>query len=823
MRNKRETDISQYKEAANELNLKAKRESGVKRFFKWLGKAIFTAVCVCLVAGLISGISLSVYIISLASEPTGIDLKAKSLNQTSFILVENSETGEFEEYQTLYDTENRIWVDNQDIPQAMKDAVVAIEDKRFYEHNGVDWTRTASAVVNLFTGEDTYGGSTITQQLIKNITDDNEVSLTRKLREICKALKLENEYTKDQILEAYLNVVNFGNNCQGVESAAQLYFDKSITECSIAECAAIAGITQNPSQWNPLVYPENNKERRELVLSEMYDQGKITKDEYDEAMEESENMTFVGFQSDDDDEDEDDDYVQNWYIDELFYDLQEDLAVYYNISEDAAADKLYTEGLKIYCAMDVEMQEYIEQAALEVGVGTELELGSVLMDFDGRIIATVGSSHEKTQALVWDRARQSALQPGSTIKPVAVYPYAIDNGLLYYSSTIKDEPIDNYREVDGELVSGPTNAYSGYKGTMLLPDAIEYSSNATAVQAMVLIGGPSVAYEQVVTKMGFSHLTEEDAQITGALSIGGMNGGVTVREMAAAYTYMGNGGLYYEPYTYYYVTDSEDNIIIDNRDAVPKQAYSAETAAIMNRLLHYNMTYSAHTNAAYARVDGWDIVGKTGTTNDDKDSWYCGLSPYGVMATWTGFDTPQTITGSNLQVATKFFSNVMGKYLEDKEEKEYSFPSDLIVAQYNQSTGLIVSTENVSGRYVGYYTEDNMPSYGSAYYDDSNDYDSYNNYNYSSSSDADSGSSSGGGSSSEGSDSDDGGGADDSSSSAAEEGGGDDGGGESAAADDGAGEVSSGGDDGGGADNADNNAAGADDGAEADGGAAEAE
>lgn len=728
MRNKRETDISGYTDkSVDTSNIIDKNEGGTKSVLKALGKILITVFSVILVAVIVCGISLSIYIFTLASEPTGIDLKARSLNQTSFIYVKDKDTGEFKEYQTLYSTENRIWVGMQDIPQAMKDAVVAIEDKRFEDHNGVDWTRTMSAVVNLITGDDFYGGSTITQQLIKNITDDNEVSINRKIREICKALKLEQEYTKDQILEAYLNVVNFGNNCQGVEAAAQLYFDKSITDCSIAECAAIAGITQNPSLWNPLVYPENNKERRELVLKEMYDQGKITKSEYEEALKESETMTFVGFQSDND-EDDDDDYVQNWYIDQVFYDLRDDLALYYNISEEAASEKLYTEGLKIYCAMDEEMQEYIEKEAQNIDKTYDygLQIGSVMMGFDGRVIATVGSSEQKTQALQWDRATHSTLQPGSSIKPVIVYPYAIDNKMIHYSSILKDEPLEKYQYVDGQLVSGPSNAYGSYNGDMLLPDAIEWSSNATVAQTMELIGGPSVAYEQAVTKMGFAHLSEEDAQNTGALSLGGMNGGVTVREMAAAYTYMGNGGLYYEPYTYYYVTDSEDNIIIDNREAVPKQAYSAETAGIMNRLLSYNVTNSTHTNASYARISGWDIVGKTGTTDYDKDSWFCGMSPYGVMATWTGFDQPQSITQYGKTTAARFFANIMGKYLEGKEQKEYNISPNLVPAQYNPYNGLLVSTDNTYGKYVGYYTEDNMPTFG-GYYDyesDNSDYDS---------------------------------------------------------------------------------------------------
>lgn len=723
MRNKRETDISRYTDKSADNGINEKSESGVKRFFKGLCKFLLTAFTICFVALFIAGISLSIYIFTLASEPTGIDLKAKSLNQTSFIYIKDDKTGEFKEYQTLYSTENRIWVDNQDIPKAMKDAVVAIEDKRFYEHNGVDWARTLSAVVNLATGEDTYGGSTITQQLIKNITDDNEVSINRKLREICKALKLEDEYTKDQILEAYLNVVNFGNNCQGVESAAQLYFDKSIKDCSIAECAAIAGITQNPSLWNPLIYPDNNKQRREIVINEMYDQGKITKSEYDNAMKESANMTFVGFKNTKEDDD-DNDYVQNWYIDQVFYDLREDLALYYNISEEAASEKLYTEGLKIYCAMDEKMQSYMEEAAQSIDktYDSELQIGSVLMGFDGRVIATVGSSKKKTQALEWDRATHSKLQPGSSIKPVIVYPYAIDNKMLYYSSVVKDEPINNWKDQNGQLVSGPNNAYYGYKGDMLLPDAIEWSSNATAVQTMNLIGGPSVAYEQAVTKMGFKSLSEQDTQNTGALSMGGMNGGVSVREMAAAYNYLGNGGLYYEPYTYYYVTDSEDNIIIDNREAIPKQAYSAETASIMNRLLSYNVTNSAHTNAQYSRISGWDIIGKTGTTDEDKDSWFCGLSPYATMATWCGFDQPASI--SNTSTSARFFSNVMGKYLEGKEQKEYNLSPNLVEAQYNPYNGLIVTTDSPMGKYIGYYTEDNMPAMG-GYYDYNADNSNY--------------------------------------------------------------------------------------------------
>lgn len=712
----RETDISQYteKNEQNGLNSPPKKHP-VKNFFYSVWKIFLTIALIFTTAFLIVGISVTVYIIGIASEPTGINLAARAMNQTSFIYVKNAETGEFEEYQSLYDSENRIWVNFNDIPEAMKEAIVAIEDKRFYEHDGVDWTRTAGAILSLATGSDSYGGSTITQQLIKNMTQDNDVSLTRKIREIVRALKLEQEYTKDQILEGYLNVVNFGNNCQGCESAAQLYFGKPISECSIAECAAIAGITQNPSKWNPLVYPENNKIRRETIINEMYNQEKITKAEYDQAMKESANMTFVGFQ--DDDEDEEDIYIQNWYIDQLVGDLVNDLASYYNIDTKAASDMLYTEGLKIYCAMDTKAQKLLEETALNIDKSSddELEIAMCMVDLKGRIIATVGSSNKKTGNLLFSRATDSPLQPGSSIKPVVVYPYAIEQKQLYFSSFVKDAPLDDYKVVDGELVAGPNNWYSGYKGDMLLPDAIEISSNGTAAQVMDMIG-PSNAYDQVVTYQGFKHLDEADRYNTGGLSIGGLTGGVTVTEMAAAYTYMGNGGLYYEPYTYYYVTDADDNIILSPQDRVPKQAYSAETAYIMNRLLYYNVSNSVNTRAGSTRVSGWEIIGKTGTTDEDKDSWFCGLSPYASLAVWTGFDKPKTIWGSGLNVATDSFQTVMSAYLEDKEHIDFDRPGSIIEAYYSPGSGLLVESGN--SKYVGYYTEDNMPAYG--YYSDPN-------------------------------------------------------------------------------------------------------
>ena len=707
----RKTDISKY---TDKIDVPQKSQSAAGAVFSAIGRGLLTVFMVLLVAGLIVGVSMGIFIFGLANEPTGIDLNARSLNLSSFIYTKNPDTGEFEEYQTLYGLENRIWVNLNEMPDYMPKAIIAIEDRRFREHHGVDWTRTGSAIVSLLTGSDNYGGSTLTQQLIKNITDDNEVSLTRKLREIFRALNIEKEYSKDDIIEAYLNVVNFGNNCQGVEAASELYFDKPISECSVCECAAIAGITQNPSRWNPLIYPENNKWRRNLVLNEMYDQGYLTKEEFDAAKKESESLTFVGWNngSEDESDDEDDDEmdIQNWYIDQMYFDLCRDLAKYFDISEGAASEKLYTEGLNIYCAMDTKVQEMIEAEALSCNSGYDYDLqcGMTMVDYDGRVIATVGSSKEKEGNLDWDRASHSVLQPGSSIKGVVVYPLALDMGLYNYSSMVLDQPIEKWQELaDGTWRSGPNNAYGYYTQYMTLPEALSWSSNAAAVQTMQLVG-PKNAYAHATSNLGFSHLGNADETNMGALSIGGMEGGVTVREMAAAIGYIGNGGLYYKPYTYYYVTDSNGKIILDNRNNAPIEAYTPETAYKMNRILRYNVLTSTHSASQYAQVGSWEIVGKTGTTDNDKDLWFVGASPYCTLACWMGYDQPATVTYGSLAAIT--WQKVMANYLADKTYKEFEKPATLVTATYCKGSGLLASYFCYDTG-TGYYTSGDMPGY----------------------------------------------------------------------------------------------------------------
>ena len=710
----RNTDINkytdEYKNKKSETNVIVTESA--KGFFTTVWGVASTVLLVLLISIVILGISVLIYLFQLSSEPTGIDLNATKLQLTSVIYV-NDENGKPVEYEKLHSTENRVWVDYKDIPKDMIDAMVAIEDKRFWEHNGVDFIRTGGAVVSLLTGSDSYGGSTLTQQLIKNITDDNDVSINRKLREIFRAINLEREYTKTQIIEAYLNIVNFGAGCRGAQSAANVYFGKDIEKCSIAQCAAIAGITQNPSAFDPLEYPKNNKERREIVIDAMYDQDMITKKEYKEALKESDKMKFIGYVEEEKEELEEEE-IPNWYIDMLFQDVQKDLAKVYNISEETASLRMYTEGLKIYCAMDLEMQEYAEDYVLNVETPNDpnLQMAFMMMEPNGRIIASVGSRNKKDGMLLWDRANDSILQPGSSIKPAFVYPLAIESGLYNYSSYVNDKPMDKYYYVDGMWRPGPYNV-GAYQGEILLPYALERSLNAAVVQIMNELG-PKTAYDQAINKTGFKNLTNQDAENLGALSIGGMNGGVTVREMVGSYQFMGNGGRFYDTHSYYYVTDQDDNVILDNRELIPIQAYSEETATIINRLLHYNVITGEHTNADSAAVSGWDIIGKTGTTDQDKDHWFIGMSPYAILGTWVGYDTPSSIMGSSY-LAEDTFRILMTHYLEDKEHKEFALSPNVEEAYFCTKSGLL-ATDSCYSKEIGYYDKNNMPDYCYGYH-----------------------------------------------------------------------------------------------------------
>ena len=641
------------------------------------------------------------YIISVADDRVEYDVRANKLQLTSMIYVMD-ENGNFKEYNKAYSSENRIWVDFNNMPDYMKDAIIAIEDKRFYEHNGVDWIRTGGAMLNLVVGTRSYGGSTITQQLIKNLTEENEVSITRKIKEIFRAINFEKDFSKDEILEAYLNVVNFGNGCRGVQAAANTYFNKDIKNCSIAECAAIAGITQNPTAYNPLLHPENNQERRETVLSEMLSQGKITQQEYNNAISESQNMTFS---RGDDTTDLANIPIKNWYTEVLFNDIIDDLTAKYKISKASAQDILFKQGLKIYCAVDEKAQSIAETVIATDSLmpsDKNLELGYVMMDYDGRVLASIGSRSKKTGNMLFDRANYAKRQAGSCIKPISVYAPAIDIGLYNYASNVKDEPLPNFY---GKGKPGPNNWYKSYKGQVPLVWAIQQSANAPAAQVLQELTYQK-SFEFLTQKLGLKHLDAEDRTSGGALALGGLHGGVTVREMTAAFQIFGNGGFYNKPYTYFYVLDRNGKVLLDNRDKIGTRAINSQTATIMNRLLRQVIVAGTGKGAD---IENWEVVGKTGTTNDDKDSWFVGLTPQAVAGIWTGYDSPKRIRET--AYAKRIWREIMVRYLNGKTLKTYNFDPNVKEYHYCLSSGKLAVDGACPDTATGYFANNSMPGF----------------------------------------------------------------------------------------------------------------
>ena len=704
----RKTDISRFGDAINNkfLNKKASKNKGLRIFFStfsilWRLFISFFAILF-LTSGIVL-VSLSLYKSTILENDIALNITASKVSLTSFVYV-NNEKGEPEEYDRVYNTENRVWVDFKDIPKNMKNAIIAIEDKRFYEHKGIDWFRTTGAILNLAGGTASYGGSTLTQQLVKNITEDNQPSLTRKLREIFRASELEKRYSKDEILESYLNVVNFGGGNRGVQAAANSYFNKNIQDCSLAQCAAIAGITQNPTAYNPLLHPEKNKSRRETVLKEMLEQEKISQEEYDLAKQESDTMNF----EENDNNSSSNNNAQNtrnWYMEVLLKDIINDLCEKYNIGKSIAEDMIYKQGLKIYSAMDVKAQKIAEDSLKNSSVmpsDKNLELGYIMMGLDGRILATIGSRKEKVGNLLYDRACVAKRQPGSTIKPIAAYAPAIDSGMYTYSSLIPDEPLQI--ETGHGIKNWPDNWYKSYKGRVTLQWALEKSANAPVAQVVKALT-PAKSYEFLTKKLKINSLDSSDAVSLAALATGGTHYGVTPREMTTAFQIFGNGGKFRKSYSYFYVTDRNDKVILDNREIPSEQVISPASANIMNRLLR-NVIIGPEGTGQSANIPGWEIVGKTGTTTDDYDSWFIGMSPYAVAGIWTGYDNPKRI--HETAAAIRIWKHIMTKYLEGKQNINYTFDKSTVTATYCKQSGNL-ATSSCPSTATGYYANGALP------------------------------------------------------------------------------------------------------------------
>ena len=588
-----------------------------------------------------------------------------NLSSTVYYMDEDGNPKKFEQFQA---TENRIWVSIEKMPQDLQDAFVAIEDQRFYKHHGVDIKRTTGAVLNyVLKGDSSYGGSTITQQLVKNITNDKERTKTRKIREIIRAILLESKISKEQILEMYMNTIYLSQGANGVEAAANVYFSKDVSQLTLAESACIAGITQHPATYDPLLNPENNEKKRKTVLEKMLELGYITQDEFDEAV--NEKLEFNPGK-------EEERGIQSYFLDNLFEVLLDDL-MKNGYSEQFAIDMIYNGGLKIYSTVDPEVQKAMEEvferdSSFPKFSGSEQPQSAMVISDPktGEVKGIVGGRGEKSGNRILNRATQTTRQPGSSIKPIGVYAPALDLGIINLSSTIEDSPI----EIGGW---SPKNYDGKYHGWVTARRAVASSYNIPAVRVLEEVTVDK-SFRYLSDKLHMSTLVSSENQggkifsdkNLSSLALGGLTHGVTVMDMNAAYSSFANGGMYIEPTVYTKVYDADGRILLE-KEPEKERAFSEETAYLTTLLLKDVVTSGT---GGGAQISNMDTCGKTGTTDDDMDRWFIGYTPYYVGSVWFGYDVQKTISYGGTNPALSVWKNVMTKIHKPLAAKHFTEP-----------------------------------------------------------------------------------------------------------------------------------------------------
>lgn len=647
-----------------------------------VGRVVGTLLLIGIITSAILACFAAVYIRTVILPDTYVDATAFSMNLSSTIYYTDPETGENKELRTLHGGENRMLVEYEDIPQDLINAAVAIEDQRFWTHHGVDWRRTFGAFINMFIGmRDTYGGSTITQQLIKNMTENDEVTVKRKILEIFQALEFERNYEKEDILEMYLNYIYLGGSCYGVGSAAYTYFGKSVSELSLAECASLIGITNNPSRYDPYISDytkEQNKQRQETILYEMMDQGYITQEEYEAAVAQE-----LVFQRADEGSSS---AAYTYYEDQLIREVINDLREEQGWSEQYATQMVYNGGLEIYSCYNPTVQAAVDEVYQNLdnfqgtsASGQQLQSAITVIDnATGNVVAVAGGVGEKEGSLTLNRAL-SQRQPGSAIKPLAVYAPALEVGAITPATVVDDSPYSN----DGTNgAPWPSNVTNTYRGLTTVYTAVEDSINTIAVKVLSNYITPQVAYDFLVENLGFDkeHLVVERETSDGRvlsdigpaqLALGGLTDGVDTMEMAAAYSVFPRGGVYIEPRTYSKVLRNDGTVLLDNTQET-HVAMKDSTAWYINYMLQNVMVNGSGTRA---RFSGMTMAGKTGTTSNRIDLYFVGYTPYYTAAVWSGYDIQERMSSTLQQQSANTWRLVMSKVHEGLADQSFPTPS----------------------------------------------------------------------------------------------------------------------------------------------------
>lgn len=719
-----------------DLKKKKNKVSTPVKVLKVTGTVILSMIFIIIITGSIFATALTIYVLNYVDSTTPISLDNVELNFTSRFLAENpdyDETNEeSEQYVTYYtlaqNGERRVWADLENIPKYVRDAFVYSEDERFYSHDGFDFKRTIAAFANLILHfyDEEFGGSTITQQTVKNITGDDDTQggagITRKIREITRSISIEKKYTKDEILETYLNIIFLGTNqvnIRGVQAAANFYFSKDVSELTLGEAASLAAITKNPSWRNPYDHLDNNYERRANVLKVMLNNGAISTKEYDEAMNEELVITGdINFSSDVDSVAEEiaNQGVSSYYIDESIRETISILQEIYGITYNSASERIAGGGYTITTNVDLEMQKLIEDKFMDDSnfqsyafENDELWAAFICMDYEGHVRAVVGNRGEKASYMCWNNATQSTRSPGSTIKPIASYAPALDQDLINWSTMFKDEPITI--TVDGVETEWPRNysetgnvtnwSYNYYPTYQMLQRSLN-TAPAQLVQTMT----PAYCYNFLVNKLHVSTLDSDYDKDYSPMTVGGMRKGMKLSELVAAYQIFGNGGRYYEPKYVSRIVDREGTVIYEAND-IYDNAIDESTSYVMNRLLK-EVIDGNNATGSQAHIDGVEVCGKTGTSQEWQNLTFVGCTPDYVSGVWIGFEDVTQIPTEKYQNIAKIWRNIFVDIAQDEENKEFEAPDSVVTAKFCTRTGKLAS-RSCGSTATGYYKESAMP------------------------------------------------------------------------------------------------------------------
>ena len=619
-------------------------------------------------------------------------------NQNSTIIDSDGKT-----IAKIGDTKNKKTIKMQEIPDNLKNAYIAIEDERYYSHGGIDVKRTGGAIASYIFhfGSSSYGGSTITQQLVKNLTGDSSSTITRKIKEWWKAILLDKFHTKDEILEAYLNVIYVGPNIYGVEAGANYYFNKPVKELTLEECAFLAGINNSPNSYNPFSENENREKivkRTKTVLNKMKELGYINEEEYNTAISNVDNnLKFKKGNT------KTQDQVYSYHTDAMISEVLEDIQKKYNISETFANNYIEMAGLTIYSTQNSNVQNETEK---EFEKGKYILKSSnnkdnsqsamVIIDHKtGQVISCVGGLGKKKESRTFNRATQSIRQTGSAIKPIAVLAPAISEKIITNATIIDDTEKDF-----GEDKYHPTD-YNSSLGKITVRRAVESSQNIPFVEIMEKLKTEKAI--KYLKKMGVTTLTEKDNTLP--LALGGLDKGISPLQMAGAYATIANDGIYIEP-TFYTKIEKNNKLIIKSKQS-SRRVFSKDVACVLKQLLKQPVEGSKGT-ATYCKIAGVDVAAKTGTTDENYDRWLCGFTPYYTAVTWYGFDQNESINFGGKNPAGLIWANVMSRVHTGLKSTTFDVSNSVKKCIICSETGM-KATNACKNTYTEYFLRGTVP------------------------------------------------------------------------------------------------------------------